>query len=361
MLRISAPLLHTLRMLAIGAMALSLGPLAQGQSEKPTQANGSKKPMNTETPEATPKPKPKLPTPTYTDVSYGPDVRNVMDVWLASSDKPTPCVMYIHGGGWLGGDKSTLNADTLKKLLDAGISVAAINYRYLKQTIIDTGSKPGEAPIQPRGAYAEPPVKEPLSDAARALQFLRHNAAKWNIDPQRVGLTGGSAGACSSLWLTFHDDLADPNSADPIARESTKPWCAAVEGAQTTLDPVQILEWTPNSTYGGHAFGYIWDSSDKTSEIRSFLKDRESVKEWIAEYSPYALASEGDPAVYLLYKDGPPARGKEMKDPTHTCNYGAILVEKLDKIGVPYEFVHTGVTEPRFPDIASYLIYKLKE
>ncbi|MEI6425472.1 MAG: hypothetical protein WCP55_24890, partial [Lentisphaerota bacterium] len=42
--------------------------------------------------------------PTYADVRYGEHERNVMDVWLAKSDTPTPCVMMIHGGGWLGGD-----------------------------------------------------------------------------------------------------------------------------------------------------------------------------------------------------------------------------------------------------------------
>ena len=65
--------------------------------------------------------------------------------------------------------------------------------------------------------------------------------------------TGGSAGAGISLWLAFHDDLADPQSPDPIARESTRLTCAGVMGPQTTLDPQQMKEWTPNSRYGGHA------------------------------------------------------------------------------------------------------------
>ena len=80
--------------------------------------------------------------PTYADVRYGEHERNVMDVWLAKSDTPTPCVMMIHGGGWLGGDKSK-HLPGLKVFLAEGISVVSINYRYLKQTIVDSGSTSG--------------------------------------------------------------------------------------------------------------------------------------------------------------------------------------------------------------------------
>ena len=87
-----------------------------------------------------------------------------------------------------------------KPFLDKGISVVAINYRYVKNGVEDK---------------VEPPVKAPLEDAARALQFVRSKAAEWNIDKKRIGATGGSAGGCSSLWLAFHDDMADPKSKRP--------------------------------------------------------------------------------------------------------------------------------------------------
>ncbi|HAI14729.1 MAG TPA: lipase [Phycisphaerales bacterium] len=300
--------------------------------------------------------------PNLADVKYGPHDRNVLDVYLAPNrDKPTPCVMHIHGGGWLGGDKTKFSIPGgPKAFLTEGITVVSINYRYLKQTIVNTGSTRGNGAIQPRGNYPEPPVKTPLYDAARALQFVRSHAKQWNIDPKRIAVTGGSAGACTSLWLAFHDDLADPQSPDPVARESTKPWCAATIGAQTSLDPVEILEWMPNATYGGHAFGYVWDHSDHTVEIRSFLKDRESVKHWIAEYSPYALVTKDDPPVYLFYGDMP-EKGKVQKDPTHSSNYGALLVEKLERLGLDYEFVHKGIKQPRFKNTTEYLIQTLKK
>ncbi len=165
------------------------------------------------------------------DVAYGKHPRQVLDFYPANSDRPTPVVFYIHGGGWRAGDKKT----NPKPFLDQGISVVAINYRYVQNGVKDK---------------VEPPVKAPLHDAARALQFVRSKAKEWNLDKKRIGATGGSAGTCSSLWLAFHDDLADPNSDDPIARESTRLDCAAVNGAQVSLDPKELREWMPNYSYG---------------------------------------------------------------------------------------------------------------
>ena len=137
------------------------------------------------------------------DVPYGKHPRQVLDFYPAASDKPTPVVLYIHGGGWRNGDKK-INP---QRYLDNGISVVAINYRFVQHGVEEK---------------VEPPVKAPLEDAARALQFIRSKAKEWNLDNERIGATGGSAGACSSLWLAFHDDLAKPDSDDPIARESTR-------------------------------------------------------------------------------------------------------------------------------------------
>src|SRR5690348_3031585 len=72
--------------------------------------------------------------PTHENVKYGPHERNVMDVWLAKSDKPTPVLVSIHGGGFRNGNKS-VSPDLLKKCLDSGISVVAITYRLTNTAI----------------------------------------------------------------------------------------------------------------------------------------------------------------------------------------------------------------------------------
>ncbi len=297
--------------------------------------------------------------PTYADIRYGVHERNVMDVWLAQSDAPTPCVMYIHGGGWVAGDKGVY-AKQVPRFLNNGISVVSINYRYLEQTIVDSGSSRGTGPIRKRGNYPEAPVGKVLLDAARALQFIRYKAKEWNIDSRRIGVSGGSAGACSALWLNFHDDLADPDADDPVKRQSTKPYCAATDGAQTSLDPKQVQEWIPNTAYGMGAFGFIWDKSDPTVEFRSGLRYRDEVLPWIKEYSPYELVTKDDPPVYLYYHAGSPRKGKEVKDPNHSSNYGALLVEKLEALGLDYEFVHQDSQNPKHATIQDYLIRRLK-
>ncbi len=278
--------------------------------------------------------------PTQANVRYGPHERNVLDFYQAKSGKPTPVLFFIHGGGWLNGDKHSMGSPT--PYLNAGISVVSINYRFTSQA-----------------GDVQPPVKAPLDDAARALQFVRSKAKEWNLDKERIAASGGSAGACSSLWLAFHPDLADPQSSDPIARESTRLWCAAVAGAQTTLDPQQMKEWTPNSRYGGHAFGFKGDPTRKISQFDEFLAGREKILPWIAEYSPYALVTKDDPPVYLTFGT-PPNLGKDEKDPTHTANFGVKLQERCREMGVLCEVMYPGAPDVKYPSIDQYVIAALK-
>ncbi len=280
---------------------------------------------------------PAVPKPTLSEVAYGPHERNVLDFWRAQAQGPTPLVLVIHGGAWKSGSKERVQrfAD-VQKLLDAGISVASIDYRFIRHGVI---------------AGLQPPVQAPLHDAARALQFLRSKAAEYNIDPNRIGLAGGSAGACSSLWLAFHDDLAVLDSDDPIQRQSTKPTCVAVMGAQTTMDPQQMKDWTPNSTYGAHAFGF--------NSFNAWLNAREQTLPWIAEYSPYALVSKDDPPIYLSYT-APPAIGKPQRDPTHAANFGIKLQEQCSKFGVRCELVYPDAPEVEYANPTDYFIQMLK-
>lgn len=289
---------------------------------------------------------PVMPRPTEANIAYGPEPRQVLDFWKAPSAQPTPLLFFIHGGGWQGGDKERIaRVARLEKFLDAGISVVSINYRFVPQA---------------HAAGIQPPVKWPLHDAARALQFVRSKAADWNLDKERMAASGGSAGACSSLWLAFHDDLADPKSSDPVARESTRLWCAGVLGAQTTLDPQEMKEWTPNSRYGSHAFGiYKKVNGRDTHDIEACLAQRERLLPWIAEYSPYALVTADDPPIYLSYA-APPALGQEQKDPTHTANFGVKLQEKLRGVGVECELVYPGAPEVKHPEAHDFIIEKLK-
>lgn len=280
------------------------------------------------------------PRPTLENVRYGAHERNVLDFYQAKSESPAPLVFYVHSGGWLNGDKSSI--DDPSPYLNAGLSVVSINYRYTTQA--------GEI---------KPPVKAPLDDAARALQFVRSKAKEWHLEPERVCASGASAGGCTALWLAFHPDLADPKSSDPVARESTRVRCAAVLVPQTTLDPLQMKQWTPNSIYGGHAFGFTGDPARGLTQFDEFLANRGKILPWIAEYSPYALVTKDDPPVYLFY-GAPPHLGKEEPDPTHTTNFGVMLQERCRGVGIPCELAYPGAPDPKPRGLLEFVVDELR-
>jgi acetyl esterase/lipase len=259
------------------------------------------------------------PVPTIRDMAYGEHPKQRIDFYRAKSERPAPLVVFIHGGGWTAGTKN--NVAGLQQFLDAGISVASVEYRFIQDAM--------EAGI-------EPPVRAPLHDAARAIQYLRSKATELNFDKTRVAYMGGSAGACTSLWLALHDDLADPSSSDPIARESTKPTFIAVTGAQTSLDPLQTRSWIPNMAYGGHAFNFRAEGRTRPQEFQLAFDAREKILPWIREYSPYEHASAGDPPIYLDYPNQkePAVPGTNQIDPTHSAILGLKMAERLKEVGV---------------------------
>jgi para-nitrobenzyl esterase len=161
------------------------------------------------------------------DAAYGDDERNAFDlVHFPGTAAPTPLVVYIHGGGFLGGSKDELYdryPEDLRELVAAGVAVASIEYRLLASDIDTEG------------------VIKCLGDSRRALQYLRRHAASLNIDPDRVAVAGTSAGAGTALWLGTHDDMAEADSSDLVVAQSTRVRAVAVYETQATYD---LVRWT---------------------------------------------------------------------------------------------------------------------
>jgi len=158
---------------------------------------------------------------TFANEKYGEHERNTFDIWMAKSNKPTPLVIYIHGGGFIGGDKSKYyDSEDLVRFLDAGVSVAVINYRFMNEF--------------PFGVLAS------MKDSKRCLQYIRYQSERYNIDKNRIACSGGSAGAGTSLWLAFNDNMAELENEDLVLRESTCLTCAGAFDTQSTYD---IFQW----------------------------------------------------------------------------------------------------------------------
>jgi len=110
-------------------------------------------------------------TPTYKDVAYASvSAAQKLDIYLPAGSGPFPVVIVIHGGGFMVGDKA--NPALGDELLAAGYAVVSVNYRLA-----------GEAKYPAQ-----------IQDVKAAVRFLRANAAKYNLDPNRFAAFGQSAG-----------------------------------------------------------------------------------------------------------------------------------------------------------------------
>jgi len=249
--------------------------------------------------------------PTLVSVRYGSHERNVLNFWQAESSSPTPVIFRIHGGGWYLGDVHA--TENPAEWLERGISVVSIRYR-----LTDTDILPA-----------------PLHDAARALQFVRHRAKEWNIDPRRIICTGSSAGGCSALWLALHDDLANPLSADPVARESTKPLAAVALIPQTNLDPAWIRD---NIGPAANRHPMIFQSFGAKS-AQEMLDDPVRFGAAIGEFSPLGLVDKSDPPLYLESGDDLTVPAKNPSHGIHHPVFCAKLKERADAVGLECHWI----------------------
>lgn len=244
--------------------------------------------------------------PTEASLRYGPNERNVMNFWKAKSDRPTPLIFEIHGGGWIRGDMSMTQDPA--DWLDHGFSVVAIRYRL-------TGTDPLPAPVH---------------DAARALQWVRHHAKELNIDPARIICVGGSAGAASSLWLALHDDLADPKSSDPVARESTKPFASVAIRPQTTLDSKWILEHI-----GPEAIKHkMLSQSFGAPSSEEMIAHPERYAATVREFSPIEHLDAKDVPLFIQVDADASVPAKTTSHGIHHPLFGRTLKARADAAGL---------------------------
>ncbi|HBK73137.1 MAG TPA: lipase [Planctomycetaceae bacterium] len=282
--------------------------------------------------------------PSFENVKYGENERNVFDIWLADSETPTPLAVYIHGGGFKGGSKEKLKSEKLNALLDAGISVAAINYRLVTTDPLPTAHH----------------------DARRAIQFMRSKADEWNIDTKRVAAFGGSAGAQICMWLAYSDDMADATSDDPVERESTRLLCVATAGGQTSAErefyienilpllgenvPVEVLVKPLNG-----------ENDPEEIRMKMWGADTlEEVDETTRQCSALRLISPDDPPIFMSYGMAPDTKKPSGdKDRVrgwliHHVVFGTKLKEKADELGVEADLSYPGSGSKYSSDVAFF-------
>jgi acetyl esterase len=281
------------------------------------------------------KPAVEAPKPDIADGKYGDNTANTFDLWKASSKKPAPLVVYIHGGGLASGDKSKISANQVIQMLKAGFAVMSINYRLTPEAVFP----------------------QHYMDCARAIQYARYHAKDFNIDPARVAATGGSAGGMTALWLGFHDDLADPANADPVLRQSTRLRVMAVFSAQTTLVPELVTKYIGvlATQYGSYSNGKLFGL--KKEEMTS-----PKALGLYKEISPLTYLTRDDPPVWAFYSipDKPLTSDSTTSDAIHHPGFGKVLKEEMDKLGIECKLRHKDDGQNVNGDMVNFLAKYLK-
>ena len=252
--------------------------------------------------------------PTYESVSYGPEKSQTLDFWKAESEQPTPVIVYIHGGSFMGGDKSRLwsKTDVIERCLNQGVSVVSVNYRFCYQA----------------------PLPEILSDATRAIQFLRSQAGEWNLDKARIAAYGDSGGGGLALYAAAHDDVAVPDSPDPVLRESSRVCAVGVLDGQFSYN---FPEWEavvgpyPDPTRKPKWELYYWllpGADPNAPEVQAQL----------AECDLRALLTPDDPPLFLFasLKFGTPTSHYHF---LHHPQHAVTLHERCEQVGIESELV----------------------
>jgi acetyl esterase/lipase len=236
------------------------------------------------------------PTPDHRNIAYdSKDAAQVLDVYLAKSDKPVPAMIYIHGGGWRAGSKNRVPAWLLDGVQAGWMSVVSVEYRFTN--------------VAPHPAQ--------VNDCLRAVQFVRHHAAQWGIDPQRIGVTGGSAGGHLTLCVALRDDAADAESDDPVERHSSRVACGVSFAGPT--DWSLLKELKHNHPAYRQLLGY--DPGTPAEAMDAKL---------MTDVSPISFVSQDDPPVMQVHGD---------QDIIVPVEHAEKLHERLTKIEVESELV----------------------
>jgi acetyl esterase/lipase len=211
-----------------------------------------------------------------------------VDIYLPpKTNKPTPVLINIHGGGWNHGKKEEQGG--FSTFFKAGFAVANIEYRL-------TGQATAPAAVE---------------DTRCALIYLIKNAKALNIDVNKIVIMGGSAGGHLALMggLLANNHQFDTN-------------CPAIENIQVAA----IIDKYGISDVWDWGYGTNIKSKSATNWLGAKAKD----KDFAASVSPMTYVSKNSPPTFIVHGDA---------DPTVPYQQSVELHKKLLEVGVKTEFI----------------------
>jgi acetyl esterase/lipase len=199
-------------------------------------------------------------------------------------------IIYMVSGGWISRwSPPERLLDSWDDELDAGFTVIAVRH--------------GSSPLFK--------VPDAWADVSRAVRHVRQHAAAYGIDPDRLGVTGMSAGGHLSLMLGLGSDAGDPAAEDVIERVSSRVTAVVAYFPPTDLRPLARGENPPG---GG---------SQRFPALNFDVELGESV-------SPIAFVSDDDPPTLLIHGDA-----DTLVDISASQN----LVAELERTPVIFDFI----------------------
>ncbi|HRD56844.1 MAG TPA: alpha/beta hydrolase [Ferruginibacter sp.] len=293
----------------------------------------------------------------YSNVSYDTDPKNVFDIFVPSSTKPTGLVIQIHGGGFKSGDKAdNYNAasfqNEVNSFLADTIAYATLNYRLL----LDVNEQEG--------------VLKSLNDSKRALQFIRYYSKDFNIDKTNIVVKGGSAGAGTCLWIGLNNDMANPNATDPVLKESTRIKAIVANNSQASYD---VQNWPTDVFMEYQDDGLDADSMLSIATMETFLQfygisdtselHTPEMISYAAKVNMLQSFSPDDPSIYVVSTNIPYTFPAVKGNLIHHPLQGKALMDKANIVGIPCKayIPEMGIDNTSGESTYNFLVRKLRE
>jgi acetyl esterase/lipase len=227
------------------------------------------------------------------DVVYGhkDGMALTFDVIKPKTAANGAAVIYMVSGGWVSSFTPPQQMATrFANLLEKGFTVIPVRH----------GSSP---------KYVIPEI---VADVRRAVRFIRHHATQWGVDPDRLGVYGGSAGGHLSLVLATASDAGDPNATEAFMKEGNR--VASVVALYPPVDLRQMARGVPTApAQAGQRFPALNFEREKA-----------------ADYSPLVHVTRDDPPTLLIHGD---------KDELVNISHSQNMYKALQETGVKSEFV----------------------
>jgi acetyl esterase/lipase len=257
------------------------------------------------------------------DVVYGRKhgMALTMDVFTPKEKTNGAAILWMVSGGWFSAHEA-INSGMAQEFLDRGYTVFAVVH----------GSQPKFT------------IPEVVADVNRAVRFIRYHAKDYKIDPDRIGVTGGSAGGHLSLMLGLAGDAGDPNAKDPIDRVSSR-----VQAVACFYPPTDFFNY---GKPGENALGrgilqgfkapFDFNTFDPDKKVFRPIEDEAKILEIGRKISPVYHVSADDPPTLIMHGDA---------DQLVPIQQAELVIDKLKAAGVDSKLVVKKGASHGWPDL----------